>query len=230
MILTRCLILLVGLISGLAPLFGQAGCDTYFPMRAGVAWEMIHYGDAGTRTGFSRTELTAKEAVAGQTVLLATTTSRHEPQNEEHTISYDMTCLGTGVGIDMRSSLGYISSSPGIKTHFESSNLVYPNNMSVGMTLPSAKLILRIVVGNVEQSRHTRVIRNRQVTGQEIKSVTAGTFECLVIEEDHDLIDGQNKLRSHIKIWLSPGNGIIATESFDKGKRTGYSELSALQR
>ena len=229
MLITRCIILLVGLFSCLAPLFGQSGCDTYFPMRAGAVWEMIHYDDAGTRTGFSRTELTAKEAVAGQTVLLATNTHTSEPQNEVHTTSYDMTCLGTSLGIDM-GGRGYYASSPGIKTHFESSNLLYPNSMSVGMTLPSAKLVVRIVMGNVEQSRYTTIVRNRQVTGQEIKSVTAGTFECLVIEEDYDFTDGQYKRRTHAKTWLSPGNGIVATESFAKGKRTGYSEMSALQR
>ena len=233
MIILRCLIFLVGLFSCLAPLFGQSGCDTYFPMRAGVTWEMVHYDGEGVSTGQSRTKLTDKKLaqLPGTSALVATTYTTTYPQKNTHMTSYDMTCSGIGVGIDIQQRPEYTDHPPGTKLLLDFSSLVYPHDMSVGMSLPDAKLLARILKDYAEQPPHlTLIVHHRQVTGEEAKSVPAGTFECLVIEQDEDYTHGQDQHSTHTKIWLSRGSGIIATESFQAGKRTAYSEMSALQR
>lgn len=233
MTITRSLILLVGLFSCITPLFGQSGCDNFFPMRAGVAWEMVHYDGEGVCTGQSRTKLTDQRQaqLPGMTSWLVTTYTTTYPQKKTYMTSYNMTCSGIGVGIDMQQRPAYTDRATGTNLVLESSSLVYPHDMSVGMSLPEARLAARVIKDYVEQPPHlTLIVHHRQVTGEATKSVPAGTFECLVIEQDEDYTNGQDQHSTHTKIWLSRGNGIIAEESFEKGKRIAYSEMSAIQR
>lgn len=228
MILTRHLLLL-GLFSCFTHLWGQSGCDTYFPLRAGVAWERTYYDGEDAYPRSSRAELTASGT--NPAAFLVTETMTRGPQKAVQTIKYEMTCTEAGLVIDLAGKVTNSFASPPDRTvHAQCPGLVYPNSLSVGAALPSTELVVSYMAGDTVDRRHTTRIHNRQVTGQEIKSVAAGTFECLVIEEDHDFTDGKEKHLTRIKIWLSPGNGIIATESFQAGKRSAYSELSALQR
>jgi hypothetical protein len=64
---------------------------------------------------------------------------------------------------------------------------------------------------------------NRKVTGNEIVTVAAGTFNTFVIEYDMKTVMDQNKIihavfEKHHKEWYAPGKGIVKTESFQPNK------------
>jgi hypothetical protein len=229
MILPRSLFLVFALVSSFTIVWAQAGCDTYFPMRAGVTWSRDYYDGEGKLLRSSRAVLTASETNPAA-VVVAETTPRG-PEKTLHTTRYTMTCTAADLVIDLAAKVNtsYFDM-PGRTVQAISPGLVYPHAMSVGTALPSTGLVVTYWEGDSEVMRNTTLIQNRRVTGREVKTVAAGSFDCLVIEEDHTFDDGQEIQQTQIKIWLSKGVGIVATESFEAGKRGAYSELSALQR
>lgn len=229
MIIFRSLFLLASLLACWVPLSGQTGCDTYFPMRPGATWQKDFYDAEGTLLRTSHVKLTA--VVADPSAVMVVETMERGPEKKLHTSQYAMTCTESGLVIDLAGKVNsaYISI-PARTIEAASPGLVYPNSLAVGTTLPSTTLVVNYMDGESVSMRHTTLIHNRRVTGQEVKQVAAGSFDCLVLEEDHLFDDGETQQHSTVKIWLSPGCGIVATESLLDGKRTAYSELSGLQR
>lgn len=229
MVLQRRLFLLFSLLACLTSVWAQSGCDTYFPMRAGVSWSRDYYDGEGKLLRSSRTVLTASETNPAA-VVVAETTPRG-PEKTLHTTRYTMTCTEADLVIDLA---GKVNTSffdmPGRTIQAVSPGLLYPHALSVGTALPSTGLVVTYWEGDSEVMRNTTLIQNRRVTGREVKTVAAGAFDCILIEEDHTFDDGKEIQHSQVKIWLSKGVGIVATESLQDGKRTAYSELRELQR
>ena len=72
-------------------------------------------------------------------------------------------------------------------------------------------------------------ISDRKVVAEETLNTPAGEFDCAVLEQTVS-----TKMMMSIimesKEWYTPGVGMIKSESYRKGKLTGYSLLTAFNR
>ncbi|HEX2899760.1 MAG TPA: hypothetical protein VHS96_08580, partial [Bacteroidia bacterium] len=110
----------------------------------------------------------------------------------------------------------------------EAEDMVFPKGLAVGTALPDAGMTMTASMsGMTVMSTKIRVF-NRKVTGKESLTTAAGTFSCIVIEEDvESQMMGMN-VQTHTKSWYSLGVGMVRTESSRNGKLDGYSVLTKI--
>lgn len=116
-------------------------------------------------------------------------------------------------------------------TEVTGTNLVLPNNLSVGQTLPDASIDIKISMSGINMDVATKII-NRKVIGRESITTPAGTFDCYVITSTTELAMtmGMNQ-SSNAKEWIAEGVGMVKHEDYNKkGKLTNSSLLTALNK
>ena len=108
-------------------------------------------------------------------------------------------------------------------------NLILPNNLSAGQSLPDANMLMNIKVPPMNM-KMTVDIRDRKVEGKETVTTSAGTFDCFVISYIHESKMGM-KITGNAKEWIAEGVGMVKSESYNKkGKRISRSELTAFDK
>jgi hypothetical protein len=218
------------ILLGTAPLQAQVDCDAYYPMRSGSVLEMTNYNAKGKATGISRTEIVEKERSGSALIFQANATIMDEKRKELNKSSYDMICDGGEFKMDMRSMAAGQPAIEGAEMEIESDQLVFPNVLRTGMDLPEGSITIKVKMNGMQIMNNTIRVYNRKVTGMESKTTPAGTFDCVVLEEDVDFGMGGMHFSAHSKSWLSKGAGMVRTESTKNGKLESYSELTMLQR
>jgi hypothetical protein len=211
------------------PLQAQNGCDAYYPLRTGSLMELTHYNAKGKADAITKTEINEKERDGSRIIFEATATSMDEKRKELTKNTYTMSCDGGEFRMDMRGSMTQ-PEMEGVEVQIESDELVFPNTLTTGMELPEGKMTIRGSMNGMQIMNNTIRVYNRKVTGTESKTTPAGTFDCVIIEEDTDGSVMGMKFTSHGKTWISKGAGMVRTESYKNGKLDSYSELTKLVR
>ncbi|MBT8235665.1 MAG: DUF3108 domain-containing protein [Bacteroidia bacterium] len=199
-------------------------CSTFFPMNEGTKFQITMYDKKDKVSGVM--DYVIKEASGN------TATMYYEMQDEKGKMltssEYDITCSDDGVTIDFSSMM-----SPEIMGQYEDmevemsgTDLLYPNNLSTGQTLPDADVLMTIKMPPMNMKMNMNFF-NRKVEGKESVTTPAGTFDCYVITYDSEAKMGI-KMTSRNKLWLSEGYGMIKQETFNKkDKLIGKSILTA---
>jgi hypothetical protein len=222
-----CLLLLT-LIALPRVAWGQADCSGFFPLRAGVAWEMSTYDGQQTQVSRSRYVLEEKSNANGIQTWQAQRLTHEERSGDTWSDSLDLVCDASGLGIGMHWYRGHVTHSEGIQVRYSSGVLRFPRNLAVGMRLPEAKLTMSSMQLNRELTGSTTRVYRRMVTGEASKTTPAGTFDCWVIDATVEYDMGDRKYVSQEKVWLSKGSGIVAIELRSKGKLISYTELTSI--
>jgi hypothetical protein len=68
---------------------------------------------------------------------------------------------------------------------------------------------------------------NRKVTGKENITTPAGTFSCIIVEEDVET-HTMATIKGHNKSWFALGVGMVRSESSSNGKPQGYTLLTKI--
>ena len=144
---------------------------------------------------------------------------------------YGITCTEDGVTIDFSSMM-----SPGVMGQYEDmevemsgTDLLFPNNLSVGKSLPDADVLMTVKMPPMNM-KMTMKFFNRKVEGNETVSTPAGDFECYVITYDTESKMGI-KMTMSSKLWLSEGFGMVKQENYNKkGALIGKSVLTAFNK
>lgn len=208
----------------------QASCDAYYPMRTGSVMELTHYNGKGKATAITHTEINEKSRDGGRIIFEATATSMDEKRKELAKNAYTMSCDGGEFRMDMRGSMMQAPQMEGVTMEIEADELVFPNTLTAGQELPEGTMKMRGSMNGMQIMNTTIRIYNRKVVGTESKTTSAGTFDCVIIEEDVDGSTMGMNFTSHSKTWLSKGAGMVRTESYKNGKLESYSELTKLVR
>jgi hypothetical protein len=144
---------------------------------------------------------------------------------------YGITCSDDGVTIDFSSMM-----SPGVMGQYEDmevemsgTDLLFPNNLSVGQSLPDADVLMTVKMPPMNM-KMTMKFLNRKVEGNETVSTPAGDFECYVITYDTESKMGI-KMTMSSKLWLSEGYGMVKQENYNKkGALIGSSVLTSFEK
>lgn len=219
------------LVAGLG--FGTAKaqeCDAYFPVQNGASFEITHYDAKDKVSSVVATQIVEKSRDGGVLVVTATATSTDAKGKNANTFSYDVTCGGGDFKLDMRSMgmSNQMQGVEGIEMKMESEDMVFPRNMSVGTSLPDAHLHMTGSMNGMTIMNTSIAITNRKVTAKENMTTPAGTFSCVVVEEDSETKMMGMTIAGHSKSWYALGVGMVRTESSSKGKPSGYSVLTKI--
>ena len=163
----------------------------------------------------------------GETIYDLLQTHRDPKKSEEiilqDTISFR--CKDNVFYIDMEKYLNQkqMEGFKGMEIKITTDDLIYPSNLSPGMTLKDGSISLEIGSGLMNITIH---IINRKVEAHENITTPAGTFKCYKISEDVKSKMGFVKVQLHNVVWIVKDIGTIRNESYNKkGKLTGVNEL-----
>ncbi|MCP4975068.1 MAG: hypothetical protein GY931_02820 [Maribacter sp.] len=205
----------------------QTSCSTYYPFEEGTTFQITSYDKNDKETGVL--DYVVKES-SGDTATLA-----YEMHDEKGKLimasEYGITCENDGISIDFSSLMapGVLEQYEGMEVDISGTNLLLPNNLSPGQTLPDADVLANIKVPPINM-KMTVSMTNRKVEGKESVTTPAGTYDCYVITNDHESKMGV-KISGSSKQWLAEGVGMVQQESYNKkGKLIGKSVLTAFNK
>jgi len=112
----------------------------------------------------------------------------------------------------------------------DTTGMVYPSELSVGMSLPDAAYSVSSTEIGVTMKTYNVKVTNRKVVGFESVTVPAGTFECCKITYDME-VDELYKKKSNVTEYISEGVGLIKSDIYNnKGKLTSSKQLVELKK
>jgi len=215
------------LIMGINLNIAQTSCSTYYPFEEGTTFQITSYGKNDKKTGVL--DYVVKEST-GDSAILA-----YEMYDEKGKLimasEYGITCDNDGISIDFSSLIapGVLEQYEGMEVDISGTNLLLPNNLSPGQTLPDANVLANIKVPPINM-KMTVSMTNRKVEGKESVTTPAGTYDCFVITNDHESKMGV-KISGSTKQWLAKGVGMVKQESRNKkDKIIGKSVLTKFSK
>ena len=206
----------------------QNECSTYYPFKEGVKYEMTTYDKNDNITGLVKYEIknvTDEGAVLVNEVFDKKGTSILGSE-------LNLTCDGDGISIDFNSLIsGQVLEqyeAMNMDISMSGTNIVIPNNLKVGQTLPDAELLITMSMASVNMQMTVNMI-NRKVTGNETITTPAGTFDCMILSSETEVKMGMTQ-KVNSKQWLAEGVGPVKSEEYDeKGKLNSKSLLTKLE-
>ena len=205
----------------------QTSCSTYYPFKEGTTFQITSYNKNGKKAAII--DYAVKES-SGDTAIL--NYEMHDVKGKLIMASeYGITCENDGISIDFSSLLapGVLEPYEGMEVDISGTNLLLPNNLSVGQSLPDADVLANIKVTPINM-KMTVNIRDRKVEGRETVTTPAGTFECVVISYTHQSKMGV-KITGSAKEWIAKGTGMVKSESYNKkGRMISRSELTLFNK
>lgn len=204
----------------------QTNCSSYYPLNEGTTFQLTMYDDKDKTTGVI--DYAVKDATANSATM---TYEMHDEKGKLISASeYDVRCEGDGISIDFNSlvSPGMMEQYKDMEIDISGTDLMLPNSMSPGQTLPDANMLMNIKMPPINM-KMTVDVTNRKVEGTESVTTPAGTFDCIVISWDHESKMGV-KFTGTAKQWLAEGVGMVKQENYNKkGKMIGGSLLTSFK-
>jgi len=218
---------IIGCLLWSATTTAQSDCSKYYPMSEGTKFQITNYDKKDKVSGVI--DYVVKKST-GDAVILS-----YKMYDDKGklimTSEYGIICEENGISIDFNSLMapGVLEQYEGMEVDISGTNLLLPNNLSPGQTLPDANVLANIKVPPINM-KMTVSITNRKVEGKESVTTSAGTYDCFVITNDHESKMGV-KVRGSSKLWLAEGVGMVKQESYNKkGKLISKSLLTKFEK
>lgn len=204
-------------------------CDTYYPTKNGSVTEQTHYNAKGKVESVVTTTIQDKSHEGGMLVVNSNSKVTDPKGKEISSVDFDVECGDGELKIDIKAmgmNNNQMAGVEGIEMRMEGEDIVWPKNLSVGSTMPDAHVKMTAVMNGMTISTTEMTITNRKVVAMEKRTTPAGTFDCIVVEEDSHVKTMGMNMDSHSKGWYAKGVGMVRQESSRNGKMESYSELT----
>jgi len=206
---------IVGLLIGFLAISGinaQSDCSKFYPLEEGAKYQITSYDKKDKLTGV------IDYSVKASTGDVATMSYEMYDDKGEMVVTseYDVTCTNDGISIDFKSLVApeVIEQYKDMEVDITGTNLLIPNNLSAGQSLPDADMLMTVKIDPISMKLNARVF-NRKVEGKETITTPAGTFDCFVITFDHESKMGI-KFSGSAKQWLAEGVGMVSQVDYNK--------------
>ena len=206
---------------------GQDKCSKYYPLEKGTRFQLTMLDNKDKTTGVI--DYLVKEYSDNSATL------SYEMHDEKGklvaTSEYGITCNDNGVSIDFNSlaAPGVLEQYKDMEVDISGSDLIIPNNLVVGQTLPDANMFMNVKMSPINIKMNFN-ITNRKVEGSEKITTSAGIFDCILISYDHESKMGI-KILGSAKQWIAEGIGMVKQENFNKkGKLMGSTLLTKFEK
>lgn len=202
-------------------------CSDFYPFTEGTSFQITSYSKKGKVAAVS------DYSVSNATGNTATITTQLKDNKGEILSdgSFDITCNNNGIEMDVKSLLSpeLFEQFKDFKTDISGTNIVIPNDLSVGQELPDANMHMEVDMGGINMNMDVS-LTNRKVVSTESVTTPAGTFDCFVISYTSNIKMGMNR-KGTAKQWFAKGIGMVKQEDYNKkGKVTSSSLLTAFTK
>ena len=202
-------------------------------LKAGSGFEMQNYDGKGKPSGNMIYKIKEVKKEGGLTVFSIEFESFSNKGKSEYRSTYQMRCDGNVIMVDASSLINeeQMKSLDNFQMKFTSTDIQYPNKMSVGQKLKEASMKGEGSSGPLNVT-FNMFIKNREVASQEKITVPAGSYDAFKITSDMLM---ETKMGMGIKVemetisWRTPDIlWDLKTESYRKGKLISRTELTKI--
>jgi|SRR5690554_810333 len=209
----------------------QNDCNMFYPLNEGTKFQITTYNKSNNPTSVLDYQVLDIKSTAAGKVATIKGSAKDKDDDVLTELQYQVTCKGNKLSIDFESLL-----SPQLMEQFKEmdyeitgTNLDWPNDLSVGQTLPDSNMNMKISMGGMNMNM-VLTVKDRKVTGKEKITTPAGTFDCFVIAYDTNVEMMGTSHKSSSKQWIAEGVGLVKQEDTQKGKVENTSLLTAFSR
>lgn len=213
-------------------LFAQ-NCAEYYPLSTGSNWDITQYNKKDKPESINHVTVSSYSDTDNGYLAVLTSSTIDDKGNNAGTSEVWMKCENGVFYFDMKN---FIPSST-LETYKEmeidvvATDLQYPETLENGSNLNDANITFQAKSNGFPVITININITNRKVVGKESVVTPAGTFEAWKISYNVDSKMGIIKAHSSIIEYLSPGNGIVKSETYnEKGVLQGYSLLTKIEK
>jgi hypothetical protein len=208
-------------------------CEAYYPMKKGAIVEMTHFNDKDKVTSITTTTVAKETDEGGKHIVTCDVIIKDGKGKEEGRSTYDVSCHNGEFHMDMKAmSMGQqqqqMQGMENVEIKMESEDMVFPKSLVVGSELPDASMKMTASMSGMTIMNTSVNVTNRKVTGKENLTTPAGTFNCIIIEEDVESHSMGMNIKGHNKSWYALGVGMVRSESSSNGKPQGYTLLTQI--
>lgn len=213
--------------------YSQVDCRPFVPTATGTKWEVTDYSPKGKVVGRTTFELIDK-VVDGENMTFKIASTYYDKKDKESfKHEFEAYCKDGKFEFDMayKMSGGAMQAYQNMDFEVDASSFVVPDmDAQPGTTLPDGSLAVSIGSGGVNMFKMKVDIIDRKLEAREELTTPAGTFPCAVLAQTVTT-KMVMKVQASSKEWYSEGVGMVRSESYNKkGKLTGYSELTKLEK
>jgi len=222
-VITICLITSLG--------FSQSACSKYYPLEEGTSFQYTNYDKKGKMTGTIDYTTTDYRKEGGLEIVTMKINTKDKKGNETIDFYYDISCDGNGISIDFKSlgNMGMLQQFEDMETEVTGTNVIIPNDLSVGQKLPDSEMKMKISMASISMNVDV-ITKDRKVLSEEKISTPAGTYDCLVLQATTESNVLGKKMSYTTNSWIAEGVGMVKQESFDdKGNLMNSSELTKFE-
>ena len=209
--------------------FSQTTCSKYYPFKEGATFTYTNYDKKGKPSGDINYKVTNVRNQNGNEVMTLVANLKDKKGNESMEFAYDVTCDGSGISIDFNSlgNMGMLQQFENMETEITGTNMIIPNDLSVGLKLPDASMNMKISMG-ITMEVNVEII-NREIIAKETITTPAGTFDCYVLQATTVMDMMGRNMTSTSKSWFAEGVGMAKqVTKGEGGKMDSSSELTKL--
>lgn len=212
-------------------------CGEFYPFEEGTVMEFTSYDKKDKQDGklvYSVTKVidTPDGKKASIDFMMYDKKGRLIEIGENNSTEFSVQCNGDKTMIDIESMMlgnPMLSSYEGMEITMEGNEIMFPNQLKAGQTLPDADLKVTINTGVMNINMSSRIY-NRKVESREQITTPAGTFDTYVISYDTEFKMGATR-QSGGKQWIAKDVGMVKEEHYNKkGKLTSYTVLTGLEK
>lgn len=206
----------------------QNDCNMYYPLKDGAKFQITTYDKKDKLTSVLDYKVINVQNTAAGKVATIQGSVKDKKDKMMSELEYKVTCKDNKLSIDFESML-----SPQLLEQFKDmdyeltgTNMDWPNDLSVGQTLPDSNMNMKISMGGMNMNMDMN-ITNRKVSGKEKVTTPAGTYDCFVVSHDTSVSMMGTSYNTSTKQWVSKGVGLVKQEDSMKGKVESSSLLTA---
>lgn len=210
-------------------------CNTYYFMKANSTVEQTHFDEKGKlalRTEYKVGDISSVDNGSEAAVMQKVMDKKGKIISEGKA---NIRCDGDNLFIDMKLSMpaGPVAPDGNIEGSTKKFYLPYPKNIKAGDKLENAKFSMSVDQSSVIQTIEM-FVRNRQAEAEESVTTPAGTWNCIRITYEMEMITHTMGIPIRVRMkgteWYAPGFGVVKTQSFNKaGKLAGTSEITSIK-
>jgi hypothetical protein len=205
-------------------------CNDYYDFKEGTTWEFVNYNAKGKLLGKSSQVVTGYETTSDGYRATVEVVSEDKKGEKIGPMELTWECKNGVMLFDMKKFFPQeqMAEMEDMEISVSGENLEFPSGLSIGDDLEDAEVVM--TMGSEGMGLHMTVnITNRFVEGKESVTTESGTYDCLKISST---ITTKMIIKIEMQSieWVAPGVGLVRSESFRKGKLTGYTELTAHSR
>ena len=208
---------------------GYSQCNQYYPLEDSKEWTYENFNHKGKSQGTQHQKVVKFESTASgyeATLQVDLFDQKGEPLTD---MELAMECQDGNFYFDMNKfvSQDQLKAMGDFEISIDADHLEYPANLEPGQQLKDASIVVSSSDSPVPMKITVNII-NRKVEALETITTPAGTFEALKISSQ-SVVETQIGLKMTMQMemveWLAKDVGLVKSESFRKGKSSGYTLL-----